>query len=225
MKTRLSAYASDSRRQEQNLPTKIVEAMQQSPTEDPEVLAQEVDELRSEVRARADSLARVGLFEGEDPDYLPEYPRDNALILLAVREVYRVTAQRLQELTALRHNLELFSDFLNQRFAHKRIELNQQVGIAAVLDDGDQIQPSELSSGEQQLLALAYELLFATEPEALVLLDEPELSLHVAWLQGLLDAFCDMGQSRRLEFLIATHSPVILRGHQERERSLDLRTP
>lgn len=224
MKIHLSAYASDSRRQEQSLPSKIVEAMRQSPTEDPEVLAQEVDQLRSEVRLRAEALARVGLFEDEDPDYLPEYPRDNALILLAVREVYRVTAQRLQELTTLRHNLELFSDFLNERFANKDIELNQQVGIGVILDDGEQIQPRELSSGEQQLLALAYELLFDTEPEALVLLDEPELSLHVAWLQGLLNAFCDMGQSRGLQFLIATHSPVILRGHQERERSLDLRS-
>ncbi|HTR73927.1 MAG TPA: AAA family ATPase [Solirubrobacterales bacterium] len=223
MKTRLSAYASDSRRQEQRLPTRIVEAMQQIPTEDPEVLAQEVDQLRAEVRSRAESLARVGLFEGEDPDYLPEYPRDNPLILLAVREVYRVTAQRLQELTGLRHNLELFSDFLNERFSNKHVELNQQVGIGVALADGERIQPRELSSGEQQLLALAYELLFDTEPEAIVLLDEPELSLHVAWLQGLLNAFCDMGQSRRLQFLIATHSPVILRGHQERERSLDLR--
>lgn len=223
MKIHLSAYASDSRRQEQSLPSRIVEAMQQSPTEDPEVLAKEVDQLRAEVRTRAEALARVGLFEDEDPDYLPEYPRDNALILLAVREVYRVTAQRLEELTALRHNLELFSDFLNERFANKYIQLNQKVGIDVVLDGGEQIQPQELSSGEQQLLALAYELLFDTQSEAIVLLDEPELSLHVAWLQGLLNAFCDMGNSRRLQFLIATHSPAILRGHQERERSLDLR--
>ena len=46
------------------------------------------------------------------------------------------------------------------------------------LDSGQVIRPSQLSSGEQQLLALAYELLFGSEPETAVLLDEPELSLH-----------------------------------------------
>ncbi|MEX0973668.1 MAG: AAA family ATPase [Solirubrobacterales bacterium] len=96
MKNQLSAYAADSRRQEKILPTKIVEAMQQQgPVEDPEALADEVTNLRSEVLKLADSLARVGLFEEEDPDHLGEYPRDNTPILLAVREVYRVTKGRL----------------------------------------------------------------------------------------------------------------------------------
>jgi len=222
MKNKLSAYATDSRRQEKILPTKIVEAMQQAPTEDPETLAMEVDRLRSDVRSRADSLARVGLFQDEDPDHLPEYPRNNAPILLAVREVYRVTRQRLEQLATLRSDLELFSSFLNQRFSNKKVELDQQVGIAVKLDSGQLIEPSQLSSGEQQLLALAYELLFGSEQETVVLLDEPELSLHVAWLQGLLSAFSDMGDSRGLQFLIATHSPTVLRGHMDSERSLDL---
>lgn len=222
MKTKLSAYATDSRRQEKILPTKIVEAMQQGPTQDPEVLGQEVDTLRAHVRHLADALANVGLFQDEDPDHLPEYPRDSPSILLAVREVYRVTVQRLEQLTALRTDLELFKSFLNERFSHKQVELNQQVGIAVQLSSGELIQPRQLSSGEQQLLALAYELLFGSEPETVVLLDEPELSLHVAWLQGLLAAFSDIGDSRGLQFLIATHSPTVLRGHPEAERSLDL---
>ncbi|MBK5219381.1 MAG: AAA family ATPase [Thermoleophilia bacterium] len=225
MKTTLSAYATESRRQEKILPTKIVQAMQAGPTEDPERLNAEVGSLRADVRTLADSLARVGLFQDEDPDHLPEYPSDDVPILLAVREVYRVTQQRLEQLTKLRTDLQLFSDFLNERLSNKHVELNQQFGIAVMLDSGDQIRPSQLSSGEQQLLALAYELLFGSEPETIVLLDEPELSLHVAWLQGLLTAFSDMGDSRGLQFLIASHSPTVLKGHQARERSLDLESP
>jgi predicted ATPase len=99
--------------------------------------------------------------------------------------------------------------------------LNQESGIAVELSSGQEIRPSQLSSGEEQLLALAYELLFGCEPQSLVLLDEPELSLHVAWLQGLLDAFVEMGTSRNLQFLIATHSPSVLSGYRELERSLD----
>jgi hypothetical protein len=222
MRDALSAYAAESRKQEKNLPAQIVSAMQ-TPSPSAEALAEDVDGLRGTVRNLADSLAGVGLFqEEEDPQQqFPEYPRDQAPILLAIREVYRVAEQRLQRLTGLRSDLELFADFLNDRLTNKRIVLNQQSGISVELASGEEIRPSQLSSGEEQLLALGYELLFGSEPQSLVLLDEPELSLHVAWLQGLLDAFVGMGTNRNLQFLIATHSPSVISGYRDLERSLD----
>jgi energy-coupling factor transporter ATP-binding protein EcfA2 len=224
MRDELSRYAAESQQQEKSLPSRIVHAMQEDAGEDSESIAVEVDKLRKEVRGLADLLARVGLFdEEEDPDTQFEgYPRDNASILLAVREVYRVARDRLSRLSRLRAELDLFATFLNDRLAEKRIDLNQSGGIDVVLASGERIRPSELSSGEQQLLALAYELLFETKPRSVVLLDEPELSLHVAWLKGLIAAFIDMGAQRQLQFVIATHSPSILAGHVDRERSLDL---
>lgn len=225
MRDELSAYAAESRTQEKNLPAQIVQAMQ-SPSEQSESreeLGDEVEQLRKEVLQLADSLARVGLFQEEDPEQqVSDYPRDELLILLAVREVYRVTKVRLQRLTELRSDLELFSSFLNERFSSKRIVLSPDSGIEVELPAGEGISPSKLSSGEQQLLALAYELLFETEPMSVVLLDEPELSLHVAWLKGLLGAFLEMGAIRQLQFVIATHAPAVLAGHLELERSLDL---
>jgi ABC-type dipeptide/oligopeptide/nickel transport system ATPase subunit len=222
MRDELSRYATQSRRQEKVLPSQIVEAMQQLPQPAPETLADEVDDLRTRVRELADSLTRVGLFQEEDPDQrFVDYPRDNASILLAIREVYRVTLDRLLRLTEMRADLELFSNFMNERLTHKSIELNQRRGIEIALDRTGRIAPSQLSSGEQQLLALAFELLFRTASHSVVLLDEPELSLHVGWLQGLMSSFLEMGESRGLQFVVATHSGSVLAGHQELERSLD----
>jgi predicted ATPase len=164
-----------------------------------------------------------GSSKEEDPEQqFQEYPRDNPSILLAIREVYRVAEQRLERLTGLRSDLELFASFLNSRLANKQIELDQENGITVVLPNAERIAPSQLSSGEQQLLALAYELLFGTAPHSVVLLDEPELSLHVAWLKGLLSAFLEMGRNRALQFVVATHSPSVLSGHLDLEQSLDL---
>lgn len=225
MRDQLSVYAAESRRQEKNLPAQIVNAMQGAAEhpENTEALGDEVQQLREDVRGLADSLAKVGLFQEDDPEQqVSDYPRNEPLILLAVREVYRVTRDRLERLTALRSDLELFSSFLNQRFSNKRIVLSPDSGIEVELPSGEGISPSQLSSGEQQLLALAYELLFETEPESVVLLDEPELSLHVAWLKGLLDAFLEMGRTQQLQFVIATHAPAVLAGQLELERSLDL---
>lgn len=221
MRDALSAYATESRRQEKNLPAQIVSAMQ-GPSPSPEDLATDVDALSVEVKKLADSLAAVGLLQEEDPQQqFPDYPRDQGPILLAIREVYRVAEERLQRLTGLRSDLELFAGFLNDRLTNKRVVLNQETGIAVELSSGEEIRPSQLSSGEEQLLALAYEILFGCEPKSLVLLDEPELSLHVAWLQGLLEAFVSMGTNRNLQFLIATHSPSVISGYTELERSLD----
>ena len=225
MRDQLSVYAAESRRQEKNLPAQIVHAMQSASErpENTEDLGDEVESLRAEVLQLADSLARVGLFQEEDPEQqVSDYPRNEPLISLAVREVYRVTKVRLERLTELRADLEIFSSFLNERFANKRVVLGPDSGIGVELPSGEDISPSKLSSGEQQLLALAFELLFETAPMSVVLLDEPELSLHVAWLKGLLDAFLEMGSSRHLQFVVATHSPSVVAGHIELERSLDL---
>lgn len=221
MRDQLSAYAAESRKHERNLPAQIVQAMQSEP-DSPQELAQDVEQLQNEVRDMADSLARVGLLYEDPEQQLAQYPQDKTAILLAVREVYRVARQRLEQLTALRTDLEFFVSFLNSRLSGKELVLNKEHGLSVLLDSGEMISPSQLSSGEQQLLALAYELLFETAPNSVVLLDEPELSLHVTWLKGLLSAFLEMAEKRRLQFIIATHAPSVFLGHNELEQSLDL---
>jgi predicted ATP-binding protein involved in virulence len=53
-------------------------------------------------------------------------------------------------------------------------------------------------------------MLFKVKPNSLILIDEPELSLHVVWQQEFLK---DLEQITRLvgfDILIATHSPDII---------------
>jgi predicted ATP-dependent endonuclease of OLD family len=57
---------------------------------------------------------------------------------------------------------------------------------------------------------LAYDLLFNVKPDALVLIDEPEISLHVAWQQQFLNDIARIAEVASLRFIIATHSPQII---------------
>lgn len=82
--------------------------------------------------------------------------------------------------------------------------------------------PSGLSSGEQQILVLAYEVLFRSESQTLVLIDEPELSLHVLWQDTFVEDLTRMGRVRSLQFILATHSPSLIGGRDDLKRSLDL---
>jgi predicted ATP-binding protein involved in virulence len=57
---------------------------------------------------------------------------------------------------------------------------------------------------------LLYELLFKTMPNALVLIDEPELSLHVAWQVEFLKDLTRVVKLAAFDVILATHSPQII---------------
>ena len=78
------------------------------------------------------------------------------------------------------------------------------------LSNTDNLSPTDLSSGEQHELVLLYELLFKVKSNSLVLIDEPELSLHVGWQSQFLKDLQDIIKVANLDILMATHSPDII---------------
>ena len=46
-----------------------------------------------------------------------------------------------------------------------------------------------------------------------VLIDEPEISLHIEWQQGFIDDLFRILELKNLNFIIATHSPYIVDAH------------
>ena len=65
----------------------------------------------------------------------------------------------------------------------------------------DDIQ--SLSSGEHQILAFIYACYFAKDK--IILIDEPETSLHIDWQRDLLDSISQYSH----QFIICTHSPSV----------------
>jgi energy-coupling factor transporter ATP-binding protein EcfA2 len=65
---------------------------------------------------------------------------------------------------------------------------------------------TELSSGEKQILVLASELLYAWKPGSLVLIDEPEMHLHVTWQMKLWQALLKWQKERGGQLIVATQS-------------------
>jgi energy-coupling factor transporter ATP-binding protein EcfA2 len=79
--------------------------------------------------------------------------------------------------------------------------------VALRVELGDrQIPLKSLSSGEKQLLQILLEVLGASGET--VMIDEPELSLHVNWQQQLVGSMQRVNQDCQL--LLATHSPEIM---------------
>jgi predicted ATP-binding protein involved in virulence len=59
---------------------------------------------------------------------------------------------------------------------------------------------------------LLYELLFKTEPNTLILIDEPEISLHVMWQKEFVKDLLEIAKLKNISFCLATHSPQIING-------------
>ena len=69
---------------------------------------------------------------------------------------------------------------------------------------------NQLSSGEQHEVVLLYELIFNVKPDILVLIDEPEISLHITWQKEFLNDLLRIIKIQNIQVLIATHSPSII---------------
>ena len=105
---------------------------------------------------------------------------------------------------------QLFEEITNERLLFKSLAIEDDGGINVVNENGDEVNMSDLSSGEQHLLILYYQLLFEIEPDTLVMIDEPELSMNVVWQRNFLKDLQRIVELRNFDVLIATHSPMII---------------
>jgi len=73
---------------------------------------------------------------------------------------------------------------------------------------GDEFDINELSSGEKQLFLRTLAIKMLNPENSIILIDEPELSLHPRWQQRIVDVYRKIGKNNQI--IIATHSPHIL---------------
>jgi ABC-type ATPase involved in cell division len=106
--------------------------------------------------------------------------------------------------------VQLFKSLIHGLFKYKQISVGPTNGFEFITDEQQVLTPDRLSSGEQHQLVLLFDLLFRVDEHALILVDEPELSLHVEWQQKVLSNFRQISELRDLDFLVATHSPDVI---------------
>ncbi|MEG2936114.1 MAG: ATP-binding protein, partial [Clostridium sp.] len=66
---------------------------------------------------------------------------------------------------------------------------------------------NSLSAGEKQLYLRALALYFLDINDSIILIDEPELSLHPKWQKSIMKVYENIGYNNQL--IVATHSPFI----------------
>jgi predicted ATP-binding protein involved in virulence len=154
-------------------------------------------------------LVNIGLLDAADLEITSELPIDaqNEKVL----SIYiHDTKEKLGVFEDLAARLDLLQRIINKRFLFKTLSINKEQGFVFTSDFNGPIPLEGLSSGEQHELVLLYELLFNTKPNSLILIDEPEISLHIAWQTNFLRDLQEISQLALLDVIIATHSPEII---------------
>jgi hypothetical protein len=201
----LAAYATLSQSLDRSFPKRVIELGQRAVLA-PEDLKSKLADLESK---RA-SLMEASILDSEadSPVTLPEGPLEDAIA--RVLSVYAGdTVQKLNFLSKLQARIELFIELISQRFSTKSVLVSKEDGFSIVAH-GRKVPLDKLSSGEQHQLVLFFELLFELRENALILIDEPELSLHVAWQKKFIADLHRIIALNQFDVILATHSPPLV---------------
>jgi len=110
--------------------------------------------------------------------------------------------------------LHLFTEILTgKEFSYKSISFSDIDGIEIKDINNKKIPLHKLSSGEQNLIIIYYNLIFYIRKGGIILIDEPENSLHVEWLHSMLEDYVKMAELLDCQILVATHSPAFIGKH------------
>lgn len=174
----------------------------------PEIITIELNNLQTKRK----ELSNFDLLSSDS--YLPDLqvsseikPEDQKVLTLYIND----TKQKLAPYEGIYKRIEIFDKILNtKRLSYKKVKFNSKKGFFFETDRGDPLNLTQLSSGEQHQIVLLYELIFKANKNVLVLIDEPELSLHVAWQKEFLNDLTKIIEIQEMPIVIATHSPQII---------------
>jgi predicted ATPase len=127
----------------------------------------------------------------------------------------RIKIERMDEARGtIMRPLEAVQDLAISLFRKSGIKLGKNLSFG---DAANAINSDALSAGEKQMLSfIAYNAFYSG---AVVLIDEPELSLHVDWQRQLFPIL--LGQKSSNQFIVATHSPFIYGKYPDKEVQID----
>lgn len=128
---------------------------------------------------------------------------------------------KIGALRSLSTRIEVFENLVNSKLVRSNITV-KPTGLVLEFNDGRSESPgsSNLSSGERHQIQMAFDLVFKGKTKSLILIDEPEISLHVNWQNEILREFSELREVNQSQYLVATHSPEIIGGAWDSVRPL-----
>ncbi len=113
-----------------------------------------------------------------------------------------------EELLKLKQPLDKFIRIVNKFFSETGKKINRDENEISFLSGSTKINAYQLSSGEKQLLIILLTVLVQDNKPFILLIDEPEISLHIEWQRKLIKYIRELNLN--VQIILATHSPAII---------------
>jgi predicted ATP-binding protein involved in virulence len=195
---------------ETSFPTRLIESLRAGVTPARDSVTASIQA----VQEYEERFARLGLLPHTGTTKQLNYHAESSETagMLVLKTYLDDIREKFSLLDSLAKQLDVFCTSINSLVAFKLIETSADAGIVMRVIDGkrEQLALSVLSSGEQHLIVLIGKLVFSTDRESLVLIDEPEISFHPEWQEKFLSILEEIRKLNGFSALIATHSPILI---------------
>jgi predicted ATP-binding protein involved in virulence len=101
-----------------------------------------------------------------------------------------------------------FFNIIDDLFKDTNKIINRERNDIEFIQKGAKITPQQLSSGEKQMLIILLSALVQDNQRTIMIMDEPELSLHPDWQETTISNVIKLNPNTQL--IVATHSPFII---------------
>jgi predicted ATP-binding protein involved in virulence len=209
IKSQLAEYAALSQRLDRSFPRRVIEGFNQNIS-----LMGDIPIRLETQETKRKALENAGILDTEEnqialPDAMD--PAISKLLSVYVQD----TDEKLNVFTDLLSKIDLFQTIINKLFIDKnvvgfKIVPTSKETLPSDNDEELEIPLEKLSSGEQHQIILVFELLFEIRKNSLILIDEPELSLHVGWQKKFIEHLIEIIKLSDFDVILATHSPQLI---------------
>ncbi|MGX5643068.1 AAA family ATPase [Bacillus toyonensis] len=221
IRQRLTESTELSSKLDRTYPNRLIEELKY---ENRNISESELSNRLKELEDKRSLLDAVGLVETEKNPSLSLI--DNPLVKNVLMLYVKDSFDKLSIFDEIAEKIRLLLKIINERFKHKRLYVNKDNGFlfrSTVIQDEKSykiIPLEQLSSGEKNELILFYNLIFNIPPNSLILIDEPEISLHISWQNKFISDLKEIHKLNQLDIIIATHSPDIISNNWDLKEEL-----
>lgn len=141
--------------------------------------------------------------------YLSDLSKQLGEIIMRTGKVYMNDMKRIYAQN------NLFINIVNKAFKNTGKVVNtEQSKLQFKIGEEILENNKRLSSGEKQFLIIMLTVLLQRQEESILIMDEPEISMHLDWQRSLLNNIKELNPN--CQIILATHSPgVIMDGWQQ----------
>ena len=217
----LAEYGREAQRLDQTYPQRLLGKTEKTESALNTLSSEDIQKALEEMKVKQEDYQNLGILDVQAQSPNPRQITDEEVndVYLAAMSLYvQDTKKKLLIVDELAQRVKLLLDSIRVKFSNKELKIDPKTHdliVKSTAKNKQELGVSALSSGEQHELVLAYDLLFRTKANTLILIDEPELSLHMEWQKLFLSDLKAIIDLVHFDALLATHSPYIVNGHND----------